>query len=370
MIKLIDILYEAFEFFPTSEQEIENDSVKKLFSIIKKYPGLEMEDPIVMSDPISNKVKITRSLQKDPKFIKYLSDKLKVDVDDSRGAKWNGISIIWGEGSRGNRGSKSKGPETESILVKDLNTLKEQGISRKNEFEFSYPSLMIEMSKELGLKKGNFEVLSEAHKNQKRPLKFSSSGPIVDFSGDTAAATLTDITIKKGSINYHISVKYGTTLTFFNSGVAKTFPASEIKKGKITNPDGVALLETFGIDNKLFCKVFNQYGESDFDKVNKKPSSVNYDISKIKKLIESGIGDDYYMAHIKKGGAEFYKVDKSYAKTASDVSAPKVYYGGLGGNAKRVDVIIESAMYNFKINIRNKQGGLYPTHIMCDYIKK
>jgi len=370
MIKLIDILYEAFEFFPTSEQEIENDSVKKLFSIIKKYPGLEMEDPIVMSDPKSKKVKISRSLQRDPKFIQYLSNKLKVNVSDTSGANWDGLSILWGEGSRGGRGTKSKGPGTETILVKDLNLLKEEGISKKNESKFSYPSLMIEMSKELGLDKGNFEIKPMGHENQKRPLKFSSSGPIIDYSGETVASTLTDITIIKGGKNYYISVKYGNTLTFFNSGVTKALPASEIKFGKITNPNGVGLLETFGINNKLFCKVFNDYGDIDFSKFNKNPASAEYDIYKIKKLIESGIGSGYYMAHIKKAGAEFYKVDSSYSKTASDISSPKVYYGGIDGSGKRVDITVESSLYSFKINIRNKQGGIYPSHIMCDYIKK
>ena len=29
-----------------------------------------------------------------------------------------------------------------------------------------------------------------------------------------------------------------------------------------------------------------------------------------------------------------------------------------------------SKHYNFTFNIRNKQGGTYPTHIMCDYKKR
>jgi hypothetical protein len=370
MIKLIDILYEAFQFFPTSEDQIENDTVKKLFSIIKKYPKLKIEDPIVMADPTSNKIKISRSLQKDPNFIKYISEKLKTDINANSGGKWGGISIIWGDGSRGGRGAKSKGPATESLIVDDLQILKAEGISKENESKFTYPSLMIEMSKELGLKKGNFEIKPMGHENQKRPLKFSSSGPTIDFAGESVASTLTDITIVKDNKNYYISVKYGSTLTFFNSGVTKALPASEIKSGKITNPNGIALLETFGINNKLFCQVFNQYGDTEFSKFNKNPASTKYDIDKIKNLIKSGIGDGYYMAHIKKSGAEFYKVDKNYSETASDVTSPKVYYGGIDGSGKRVDITVESSLYSFKINIRNKQGGIYPSHIMCDYIKK
>jgi hypothetical protein len=370
MIKLIDILREAFEFFPTSGDQIENDSVKKLFSVISGYSKIKMEDPIVMSDPSSKIIKISRSLQKDPSFVKYLSDKLKVEIDPISGGKWEGVTIKWGDGSRGGRGSKSQGPATESALVRDLNLLREEGISKANQSNFAYPGLMAEMAKELGLKRDNFEVKEMGGKNQKRPLKFSPSGPIIDFAGESVASTLTDITIKKGKKEYYISVKYGNTVAFFNSGVTKALPASEIKSGKITNANGISLLETFGIDNKTFCKVFNEYGKEDFSKENKNAAATNYDIDKIKNLIESGIGSGYYMIHVKKSGAEFYKVDEDYTKTATDVSSPRVYYGGLEGNGKRVDIVIESPLYSFKINIRNKQGGIYPSHIMCDYVKK
>ena len=71
-----------------------------------------------------------------------------------------------------------------------------------------------------------------------------------------------------------------------------------------------------------------------------------------------------------KGGNEFYKIDKDYTDTASNISTPKIYYGGDSGKGKRIDITFESPTYSFKINIRNKQGGLYPSHIMCDYKTK
>ena len=67
---------------------------------------------------------------------------------------------------------------------------------------------------------------------------------------------------------------------------------------------------------------------------------------------------------------KFENIDSKYTNTSSNISAPIIYYGGLGGSGKRVDITFESPTYKFKINIRNKQGGLYPSHIMCDYIKK
>ena len=45
-------------------------------------------------------------------------------------------------------------------------------------------------------------------------------------------------------------------------------------------------------------------------------------------------------------------------------------YGGSRGTGKRLDIHCESSEYRFMFNLRNKQGGKYPSHIMCDYKKK
>ena len=47
-----------------------------------------------------------------------------------------------------------------------------------------------------------------------------------------------------------------------------------------------------------------------------------------------------------------------------------VKYGGKTSAGKRVDIEIDTPNITLKINIRNKQGGVYPSHIMCDYIFK
>jgi len=363
-----DLVGEAFNVFPTTEDEISNPKTKELFRIIKDYPGLTINDPLVLDPNSPNIAKISRSLQRDTKFQEYLNNELDIELDPLLGGKWNGISIKWGEGSRGGRGVNSKGLGFEGELEADLNLFNAEGISEANKDQYKYPDLIIEMSKELGLQPGNFKVIPEGAKNQSRPLGFKSGGPVVEFSQGSAAETLTDITIEKGDKKYYLSAKFGNTLTFFNSGVTKFLPASEIKAGKITNSDGIALLDTFGIDNETFCKVFNDYPDANFTEQN--GASTDYDLSKMKNLVKSGIGEGYYM--VKAGGksSQFSNIDSEYTDTASDVSAPIVYYGGIGGNGKRVDVTFESPTYKFKINIRNKQGGLYPSHIMCDYTKK
>jgi len=367
---LEDLIGEAFSVFPTTEDEISNEKIKELFRIIKKYPNLSINDPIVLDPKYPNTAKISRSLQRDSKFLEYLNNELDIELDPIKGSRWSGVNIKWGEGSRGGRGINSKGPIFEGELLSDLELLREYGISDSNKDQFKYPNLIIEMSKELGLKEGNFEVTPEGPKNQSRPLGFESGGPVVEFSAGSAAATLTDITIDKGNTKYYLSTKFGNTLTFFNSGVTKIFPASEIKLGKITNPDGINLLDTFGIDNETFCRVFNEYGDTNFLNVNTDIASTKYSISKMKNLIKSGIGEGYYM--VKAGGksSQFEYIDSGYTNTASDTSAPIVYYGGIGGSGKRVDITFESSTYKFKVTIRSKSGGLYPTHIMCDYIKK
>ena len=363
-------LNEAFTIFPTSEEEIKNPKIKEIFKIIKQYPNLKLKDPIVLDPNKPQTVKVTRSLQRDSQFVEFFSNQLgiKLDPTSTTGGKYKGVTIKWGEGSRGGRGIESKGLKFEGELETDLNLYNIEGLTEENKSKFKYPDIIIEMSKEIGIKPGNFTVKLEGDKNQSRPLKFEGGNPIVGFSAGTAAATLTDLTITKENTPYYISAKFGNTLTFFNSGVTKIFPSDQIKAGEITNSLGKILLETFGIDNKTFCRVFNEYGETNFSK--ESGPSPKYSQSKIKGLIKSGIGEGYYMAHGGTKGDQFYEIDSSYSDVASDTSSPDVYYGGLGGDGKRIDIVFESPTYRFKVNIRNKAGGLYPTHIMCDYKKK
>lgn len=363
-----EVLGEAFSLFPKSEDEIDNPKVKQLFNIVKSYPNLSLEDPIVLDPNKPNSVKISRSLQRDSKFITFLSEKLGIELDPYNGGKWNGLTINWGEGSRGGRGVQNKGAGFEGELLSDLELLKEQGIDENNKDQYIHPELIIEISKELDLKQGNFDVRGEGEKNQSRPLTFDG-GPKIAFSDETAAATLTDITITKDSKEYYLSAKFGLTTTFFNSGITKILPADEIQSGEIKNSNGIELLNTLGINNETFCKVFNEYPDGDFSSLN--GATTSYDSSKLSDLIKSGIGEGYYIVTAGKGRYEFYNIDSSYLSEASAVtSGVEVYYGGLEGKGKRVDVTFESALYKFKVNIRSKTGGLYPTHIMCDYYKK
>ncbi len=48
-------------------------------------------------------------------------------------------------------------------------------------------------------------------------------------------------------------------------------------------------------------------------------------------------------------------------------SSMKILYP-VGGSAKRIDIKLETKLYELNFNIRSKAAGVtYPTHIMCDY---
>jgi hypothetical protein len=358
---------EAYTDFPKSEKEISNPSLKSLYKALRSVS--DIEDPVSLDPSKPSFVNITRKFQTDKKALDVIKKITGQDISKTGKIKWNGLNIKFGEGSRGGRGVKSKGLGFEGTLAGDLEKLSKEGLTKQNLESFNHPVLITKMANELGLKKGNFTVSLDGSANMPRPLAFSSSGPTVSFSGESVAATLTDITIVKGTETYYISAKFGGTLTFFNSGVAKTLPANEIKSGQIKNPNGIALLKTLGIDNKSFCNVFNYYEKGKAGEF--KPKQISADIAQLQNLVSSGIGSGYYYAQAGKGEDQFFKIDSKYNKKASTItSEPQVYYGGIDGKGKRVDVVFESDKYYFKVNIRNKQGGLYPTHIMCDYKAK
>ena len=78
------------------------------------------------------------------------------------------------------------------------------------------------------------------------------------------------------------------------------------------------------------------------------------------------------MVHNTQGtNIDWYEISKQYMKEASTLTnGVTIYYGRMNGMGKGVNMTCSSQHYNFTFNIRNKQGGTYPTHIMCDYKKK
>ena len=218
--------------------------------------------------------------------------------------------------------------------------------------------------------------------NESRP--FIMNGGKVMIGPDNAADVgkkLTDITcFHANRTETYLSAKFSSTLTFVNTGVkgpGKPFTEVEVKNGIITNEMGVKLLRALGIDNATFCAVFNLYGTGKkATGTNSHIIDVTNEIDKplLTSLLQSAIGANYWMVH-GQGGEKAYCwwVGVNENKAYSNVSASKftLYYGGItNGTAKRIDMKFSNQYFDFKLNIRNKQGGVAPTHFLLDYVSK
>ena len=222
-------------------------------------------------------------------------------------------------------------------------------------------------------KSGFSEVKAVGGKNKPRPLSYSS-GLYVSAGGKKTkeiGSTITDITTKFGGKDeVYLSLKFGDTLTFINSGVGKIFAVNDYKKNfdNYKNPIGREIFNMFAIDKVEFANIFNNYGKYKGKKVD---VTGKCNKRSIENLLQYAIGYGYWMVHAKGNKLDMFQVTESYMKKSAKLTGRVVlHYGGARGSGKRLDIHCESNNYKFMFNLRNKQSGLYPSHIMCDYKKK
>ena len=153
-----------------------------------------------------------------------------------------------------------------------------------------------------------------------------------------------------------------------NIGVRKFLTKTEIKNGHIENNIGKKLLSVLGINNEKICQVFNKYSNKEFMNIENDTVEIEQDSAfadEMYQLILQAVSKDYWMLHKIGNEVKFYWINdilpELYPKSCI------VYYGGKSGEAKRVDVIVQTSKMELNFNIRNKESGIYPTHIMCDY---
>ena len=252
----------------------------------------------------------------------------------------------------------------------------ELGCSKDNTtYAKEVKSLVEQIGKEV--KVGYSDVEAVGGKNQPRPLAGGSGGLYVTAQNQKTkniGSTVTDITTYWGPKKepVFLSLKYGNTLTFINSGVGKIFTADDYKKyfEGYNNAIGKEIFRMFGIDPILYAKTFNDYPHK--TKMPMVDVTSKCDKAAIQDLLQYAIGYGYWMVHGgTSGGVKMYEIDEAYMKKASTITGSvKLMYGGSQGKGKRLDIHMESSVYKFMWNLRNKQSGLYPSHIMCDYKKK
>jgi len=352
---------EAYDIIPKNDKDVdaikhlsdnEKEKVKELLSIAQKKSGAKT--PLALSAKSSEKgIKIQRAVI-DDLDVKSLSQK-------------SGFKLSAGNGSRGGGGTKSKGFAFEGQIIKDVELYIAQGIDAK----FKFPDMMKSMHDAFLKDAKTIQVKPEGAANTRRPLVFGDAKAVIGSRELNIGKKVTDVTvIINGNRKIYLSAKYGGTVTFFNAGVQKILPPKDFEDGKINNPDGKKLLKMFGIDEKRFIEIFTKYDKKTASKVAPK-TIVNAmgkaDKSALKRLLLTGIGMGYYMVHRKKSKVEFYEMNVGRLRQAAKIESIEILYPK-PGTAKRIDIRVVTPLYIFKFNIRNKQGGLTPSHIMCDYV--
>jgi len=358
----------AYTFFPKTATEIKQtlkgdkakiDDIINVFAYLKSN-FKKIENPINIDPKSIGKINITRGLYGN------------IDLNKIKSAvKATKITMKFGDGSSGGRGVKNKGNAYEGQLAEALR----QWWSGEKIDDTNLAKAVDDIVKLHQLNKcKKLEVKEVGELNNKRPFIFTPQVLIsskIPVSDNNLGPVVTDITlICDDKKEIFLSLKTGGTVTFFNSGVRTVLTPSEIKNGRITNKDGLKILDMFNIKDALFCDIYNGklkkgYVEDVWKTMSPKQKK------ELKNFLISGVGHGYTIVHKLGSRTEVYEVDKGYMDSAATPSSCNVYYGGKSGTGKRIDMEIETGHYILKLNIRDTQGGDgYPTRMMCDYSYK
>lgn len=351
----------AYSFFPKTGVElsegiktfgsVEQGEINSLFHFLKLTTGLE--SPINIDKMKPRIINVSRSIQSE-----YTLQQIRSKSNLSK------VKIKFGNGSSGNRGINNRG----NLFEPQFATAMLDWWGGESVANGSMMSAINDLDQTYNLNESSsLKVDVVGGVNTKRPLIFSPNVKITNpkGSGNDVGKSVTDITlVTDGKKETYLSLKLGGTTTFFNVGVRTILTPTEIKNGDIKNKDGLRLLKLFGIDPFLFTQVFNQ----EFKESKKIYKITNLDRMGLQLLLESGVGYGYHVIH--KMGSKIIskKMDKAAMQAACKPQSLTVYYGGMGGNGRRIDMVLETASYTMKLNIRDTQGlDGYPTRLMCDF---
>ena len=351
----------AYTFFPKSVSELTTELEKNKFpadniaELVSLYTVLskKVDTPINIDFAKKSNVNVTRMLQEDTNIATI-----------KREAGLNNIKIKFGNGSSGNRGVNNRGnlfePQFADALMKWWDGEPVTDRNMLNAIE--------DLDKTYGIRKSKtFKVDVVGGENTPRPIQYSPNIHVSNPKGvgNDVGKSVTDITITlDGKKEIYLSLKLGGTVTFFNLGIKKVLTKLEIQDGYVNDRNGKSLLDLFGIDNELFCQIFNGELKKGIVKDGKLPSR-----SDLQDFLASGIGHNYHIIHKLSGTIKSKEMSEAKMKEAATiVGSPKIFYGGKTGTGKRIDIEITTKTYQFKLNIRDTQGGDgYPTRLMCDF---
>lgn len=356
----------AYDFFPKTTNELQQKTSGhpsnvqgELFLLFehlrKKYPTLET--PINLDLAKRQSVNISRALETD---VNIATMKQQIGIKD--------LSMKFGNGSSGNRGVNNRG----NLFEPEFATALENWWNGEPVADRNMLTAIKHIDDTYGISKNWKSLIVDVvgGENTKRPIVYTPQLLISNpkGTGDDVGKSVTDITLRNKEDNkeIYLSLKLGTTVTFFNLGVRTVLTPDNIKAYNIQSADGEKLLKLFGIDERKFCDVFNGRHNG-----NASPEYVQIDKGNMTKFMRSGIGKGYHIVHKLSGTIKSKEMNEQALATAANITSAKVYYGGKGGTGKRVDIEMESSTYKFKLNIRDTQGkDGYPTRLMCDFTYK
>ena len=86
-------------------------------------------------------------------------------------------------------------------------------------------------------------------------------------------------------------------------------------------------------------------------------------------FIKTVIGYGYILVHKNANNTvDSYNITEEFLSSAAmPISDTVEIHYPVAGSAKRIDIKVETKNFHLNFNIRNKQGGILPSHIMCDY---
>jgi hypothetical protein len=332
-----------------------------------------MNNPLAFDPTNKKQVKIARALQTE--FTKAeIKKKLKITA----------LKVDFGDGSRGNRGSGNQGNLFEQQLEAGINDWIETSELKNNKYKDFIYGLVKHYHLEDCIA---VRVIAEGGENKKRPMSLVSGhwkiGTASLSTGYEIGSTITDLTLEtkckgKPLHKYYLSLKTSGTTTLSNLGLkTSVFPVDQVKAGKITTNDGIALMKTFGLDEATFCATFNQYqsGNRNFKVIDASP---NYNKPLLQELIKGSLGYGYHYVHLNKGKIKHMEITERFLNKAANVTNVRISYGGETGGAKRVNIHMTTPLLDMTFNIRNTSDRgttsdpdrVYPDKLQSGYKMK
>ena len=332
-----------------------------------------MENPLAFDPTNKKQVKIARALQTE--FTKAeIKKKLKISA----------LKVDFGDGSRGNRGSGNQGNLFEQQLEAGINDWIETSELTNNKYRDFIYGLVKHYHLEDCIA---VRVIAEGGENKKRPMQLVNGhwkiGTASLSTGYEIGSTITDLTLEskckgKPLHKYYLSLKTSGTTNLSNLGLkTNVFPVDEVKAGKITTANGIALMKTFGLDEETFCATFNEFqsGNKTYKVLDNSP---NYNKPLLQELIKGSLGYGYHYVHLNKGKIKHMEITERFLNQAANVTNVRVSYGGETGGAKRVNIHMTTPLLDMTFNIRNTSDRgttadpdrVYPDKLQSGYKMK